>query len=114
MSDHPAGADQRAAARHEYINFAWYKRIDDGAQEQEEGVARSCDVSESGVGMVVTCRLPSAARLFLELISRAGSISAVGTVMHCADVGNGCFRIGIRVDSIPPTDALTWRQMVEG
>lgn len=114
MSQDPPRLDQRRTPRHEYINFGWYKRIDSGARDAEQGVARSCDVSDSGVGMILTRPLPKAAQLFLELIGRAGSISAIGTVMHCADVGNGCFRVGIRIDSIPPTDELTWQQMVEG
>ena len=114
MSNNPPAQNKRAAPRHEYINFAWYKRVDDGANELDEGVARSCDVSDAGVGMVVTRPMPGAAKVFLELIGRAGSISAVGTVMHCSDLGNGCFRVGIRIDSIPPTDELTWRQMVDG
>ena len=110
----PAGSDKRVATRHEYINFAWYKRVDDSAMDSEEGVARSCDVSEGGVGMVVTRKIPAGARLFMELISRAGRISAIGTVKHCTDVGNGQFRIGIGIVSVPPTDQLAWKQMVEG
>lgn len=113
MNETTKGLDKRQKPRHEYINFAWYKRVDNAAEESDQGVARSCDVSDGGVGMIVTRPLPEAARLFLELISRAGRISAIGTVMHCADAGHGCFRVGIRIDTVPPTDELTWRQMVE-
>lgn len=105
--------DKRGAMRHEYVHFAWYKRIDDRALASEEGVARSCDVSGHGVGMITTRSLSAGSRLFIELIGRVGRISALGTVMHCTAVGHGCFRIGIRVDCLPPTDQGTWQQMVK-
>jgi hypothetical protein len=106
--------EKRGASRLDYVHFAWYKRIDDSALESEEGVARSCDVSGSGVGMITTRSLSAGSRLFIELIGRVGRISAIGTVVHCADVGNGCFRLGIRIDTLPPTDQGTWQQMVSG
>jgi hypothetical protein len=105
--------DKRGAVRHEYVNFAWFKRVDDSALEADEGVARSCDVSGHGVGMITTRALPAGSRLFIELIGRAGRVSAIGTVVHCADAPNGCYRIGIRIDSLPPTDQLTWKDMVQ-
>jgi hypothetical protein len=107
------GKEQRRAARHSLVSFAWYKRIDEGADDDEEGVARSCDVSEGGVGIVTVRAFPTNARVLLELIARGSRITALGRVMHSAALPNGNFRIGIRIENVPPTCNLSWQRLIE-
>lgn len=109
----PPEDEQRHAVRHSFITFAWYKRIDDGAADEEQGVARSCDVSNDGVGMVTTRNLPLNAYLFLELIAGGSRISALGRVKHTAAMANGHFRVGIRIQSVPPTCKLAWERLTK-
>lgn len=104
-------AEQRQVARRTCIMFAWYKRIDDAAADDEEGVAHSCDVSEDGAGMVTTRAFPAAAQLFLELIAETGRISALGRVIHSTALPNGSFRIGIRIETVPPTCRVAWQRL---
>jgi hypothetical protein len=108
-----ADPEQRRAARHVFITFAWYKRIDDAALHDEEGVARSCDVSEDGVGIVTSRPLPVSARLFLELIAGTTRLSALGRVVHSAVLPNGHFRLGVRIESVPPTCKLAWQRLID-
>jgi hypothetical protein len=112
----PESRDQdehRAEPRHGYVHFAWYKRIDSSEKDGEEGVARSCDVSEGGVGMITSRPLPAGARLFIELICRDGRVAAIGTVAHADEAGNGCYRIGIRMEIFSPSAQLVWAQLVK-
>jgi hypothetical protein len=93
------------------VSFAWYKRIDDEARESEEGVARSCDVSQDGLGLVTTRVLPVGSRVLVELITETGNLSVVGTVRHCSPREQEQVRIGVFVEIVPPTDKLTWRRL---
>lgn len=102
----------RAAERFSFITFTWYKRVDDSAQSAEEGVARSCDISIAGAGMVTTRALPVGARIFLEVVSRLGNLSAIGRVAHCSPASDGCFRVGVRIEFVPPTDQLTLQRII--
>ena len=111
-SQHPT-TEQRHTTRRAAIMFAWYKRIDDAAADEEEGVAHSCDVSKDGIGIVTTRKLPEKARLFLELIAEGGRISALGRVVHGATLPNGQFRTGIRIEIVPPSCKLIWQQLTE-
>jgi hypothetical protein len=104
--------EQRRTKRHPFIAFAWYKRVDDRAASDEEGVARSCDVSDGGIGMVTTRPFPLNAYLFIELIAGESRISALGRVMHSSALTSGHFRVGVRVESVPPTCQLAWQQLL--
>jgi hypothetical protein len=104
----PSGRDRRASARYDFATFVWFKRIDDGANPSEEGVARSCDISETGVGLVTAKLLPAGAQLFLKLVASGASVSVIARVTHCRPVDNGSFRLGLKIECIPPTDRQTW------
>jgi hypothetical protein len=111
-SDTPPSSNRRIYERHHFATFALYKRVDEGASDEEEGVARSCDVSLKGAGIVTTRELPAGARLFLEIVGQGGSVSVVGRVMHCTPTGAGQYRVGILVYCIPPTDQQTWKRIM--
>jgi hypothetical protein len=105
--------EKRISQRFLFVSFAWFKRIDDAATQGEEGVARSCDISQTGTGMVTNRPLPVGSRVFLKLVSPLGNVSVLGKVMHCRGVENGCFRVGILIECVPPTDQVTWQRMMD-
>lgn len=112
LAQDPRNPHHRAAERLSFITFAWYRRIDDAAVASEQGVARSCDVSDTGAGLVTSRALPPGARLFLEVTSRVGNLSAIAVVAHCAPTQDGCFRVGLRIEFVPPTDQMTLLRIV--
>ncbi len=111
-SEPPPSSNRRSYERYAITTFAWYKRVDEGAADDEEGVARSCDLSLKGAGIVTTRDLPVGARVFLEIVAQEGSVSAVAQVMHCKATGAGQFRVGLLVFCLPPTDRQTWKRIL--
>ena len=102
---------ERAAPRHNLVMLAWYKRIDDGAGDYEEGVARSFDVSTGGAGLVTTQSMPVGARVLLQLAIPNGKVTAVAHVRNVKVTGNGTYRLGLQVYCVPPTDLATWKRI---
>lgn len=106
MSDRPHD-HPRKEERREVVSFVWYKLlpVDPATGERSfEGVARSCDISPSGVGMVIARPLDPGAWVFLELGLRVGRVSVVGRVRHCHPMDGGLFRVGCALDVMPPND----------
>jgi len=69
--------------------------------------------SRTGAGLVAGRPLPAGARLFIELIIRGGRVSMVATVMHCRELENGRYRIGVEINVMPPMDRPIWDSMQE-
>jgi hypothetical protein len=109
------GADrreQRLSERHSFISFCWYKRIDDRAKDSEEAVARLRDVSAGGIGMMTGEALPVDARLLVEIVSQVGRVSVLCRVTHCSPTQEQGFRVGLKVDAVPPNDQMAWRRIL--
>ncbi len=104
---------ERVASRHELATFVWYKIVgsSDGT-DTCEGMARSCDASRSGIGLVTSRALPLGARLFVEIVVPEGNLSVVGTIVHCSSQPDGLFRVGVRLEIVPPNDRQTLARMV--
>jgi PilZ domain len=106
--------EQRSSERFPLVTFCWYKRIDDAAEDTEEAMGKLCDVSEGGVGLLSTKAAPVGARLLLEIVSKAGRVSLLGTVTYCVATGNrGGLRIGVKINTVPPNDRANWRKIVD-
>ena len=101
--------DGRRAERHKYVQFLWFHCVDGPTG----GLARSIDVSDEGVGFVASHEVAVNERLFLVLLTPLGKISTLARVMHCQAAGEGSFRIGVRVELIPPTDKAAWTSLLE-
>jgi hypothetical protein len=112
VAQDPRNPHHRASERLSFITFAWYRRVDDEAQVSEQGVARSCDISDTGAGLVTSRELPAGSRIFLEVTSRVGNLSAIAVVAHCAPTHDGCFRVGLRIEFVPPTDQMTLQRII--
>lgn len=105
------GDDLRQAPRNPMIRFVWYRvLVEDGPAA--EGVARSCDVSNSGIGIQTTREIPPGATLFVEIAAQDFNLSAVGRVVHCAARGD-TYRVGIAFVVIPPNDRPLLRKLCE-
>ncbi len=104
----PSGIDNRLATRHPTVNFIWYKIIDgsDDGKQPVEGISKSSDISESGVGMMVTRLIPKGTTVFVEVATRDFNISAVGKVVYTKYEGEGFYRAGVVFLAIPPNDLL--------
>ncbi len=99
------------------MNFIWYRVLqngEDGACEgPEEGVARSCDLSASGIGLVTPREIGKGSLLMLEVMTTAGNLSAVGRVCHVRPAAEGCFRLGLELEAMPPNDRRLWAELTE-
>jgi hypothetical protein len=101
---------ERRAPRHRYVQFLWFHRLDVGSGG---GLARSVDVSEQGLGFVTSQQIQCGERVFLVLLTPFGRISTIASVMHSAAERDGSFRIGVRLDVLPPTDRAAWSTLVD-
>ena len=104
----PSEANRRTAARRPYVNFIWYRVLGDHA---DEGVARSCDLSSTGIGVVTPRDLAVGTLLMLEVMTTAGNLSAVAKVCHTRSAEGGCFRLGLELEAMPPNDRRLWSEL---
>ena len=104
-----AGApDSRRSARQPFVQFLWFHGLGAG----RSGIGHSVDVSEHGMGFISSLKLVAKELAFLVILTPFGRISAIGTVMHATEHGPNSFRIGIRLDVVPPTDRAAWTTLV--
>jgi hypothetical protein len=104
----PLAVDGRRAARHEYVQFLWFHCL----QGENSGLARTVDLSDEGMGFISGQHVAPKERLFLVLLTPFGRISAIAKVVHSREVESGSFRIGVRLEIIPPTDKTTWATLL--
>lgn len=98
------------------VAFVWYKVISGiaGAEPANfSGLARSSDLSDGGIGIVTPEHLPLGVRIFLEIATAVGNVSAVGAVMHCSEEEQGYFRSGIQIEIVPPNDRILLTRLLE-
>jgi hypothetical protein len=113
-ADAPGGGDpeRRAADRHPVVALVWYCLLGpDSGQSGPylDGLAKSTDVSVTGIGFYSTTPLPEGERIFIEITIRRVSISCVGRIVHCRESQGGRYRIGIHFLVIPPNDRFLLR-----
>jgi hypothetical protein len=103
-----SGIENRLAARHTTVNFIWYKIIEDSddSKQSDEGISKSSDISETGVGMLVTRLIPKGKKVFVEIATKDFNISAVGQIVYTKYEGEGFYRVGIQFLAVPPNDLL--------
>jgi c-di-GMP-binding flagellar brake protein YcgR len=101
------GLDRRTARRVQLLKLAWFCTVDTEAANKAEGLAQSCDVSLSGVGMRVAQTVRVGTRVFIEIVSRDLCLSALGVVMRSIAVENGQTLLGIQFEVVPPNDRMS-------
>jgi len=97
--------DLRRSGRVNVVSFAWFQVLG----EKEGGLARSCDISNRGIGIVTSRPVEAGSRMFIKLAHKGRSVSLLGLVMHSRPEGE-LFRLGLELEIVPPVDraALKW------
>ena len=103
MAEDEDVTDKRDSSRCPLITFCWYSVVGESGSDHE-GLARSCDISKTGVGVVTSKAVPVGQYVFIEVATGAGQLSAIGKVMYCSPIDGGSYRVGLRLDIVPPTD----------
>lgn len=98
----PSHDELRQSGRSRVVGFAWFQVLG----ESEGGLARSCDLSSSGLGLVTSRAIEPGLRVFLKLMHRGRSVSVVGNVMHCRQEG-ALYRVGLQLEVVAPDDRTT-------
>jgi c-di-GMP-binding flagellar brake protein YcgR len=96
--------DRRRHERQVINTFVWYKILSEDP-DSVEGIARSFDISEGGIAMVLSKPLPMEAKVFLEIGVGSLRLSAVGRIVHVKTQGDRYF-IGIEFQLLPPNDRI--------
>jgi hypothetical protein len=101
-----AADERRQKSRATMVTFAWYQVLPHpgSGQPGASGISQSCDVSETGIGLLTTRDLPHAARVFIELSTGLGGLSAVAEVANCQRTSDGRYRVGLKLLVVPPSD----------
>jgi hypothetical protein len=105
-----APPDSRRSVRRTCIQFLWYCSVD---ELDARGLARTVDVAEGGIGLVTNHPLASGAKLFMVVVTRFGRIAFLGKVMHVHQPEVGSYRVGVRIEVIPPTDRASWSRLLQ-
>lgn len=116
------GESRRRAKRTSVISFIWYKLLDSDldamvsgegiAQIKTEGVAHSCDISRTGVGLYLAHPLPAEATVFIEVAGKKLNLSAIGKVVYSKKEKKGYYRVGLEFVVIPPNDLISLKKYV--
>jgi hypothetical protein len=115
MSSEKSPADwseRRSGQRHPFVALVWFCRLgpeDDDSKQLIDGLAKTADVSSTGLGFDSNEPIPPGERIFLEVSVRKVSVSCVARVVHCGFRRGGRFRIGVRFLIVPPNDRLVLR-----
>lgn len=105
----PPNDERRITRRIPLVRFVWYKVLDRELDEVErslEGISKSCDISETGVGLYTTQHIPIGTPIFLEIATKRFNLSCIGKVAYSRNADGKFFRIGIRFVLLPPNDRV--------
>jgi hypothetical protein len=102
-------SEGRRSPRHKYVQFLWFHCLEGSGA----GLARTLDISEEGIGFISSHEIARNERVFVVLLTPFGRISSVARVMHSSLVAEGSFRIGVRLEIVPPTDKAAWVALVD-
>lgn len=108
-NDRVSEGDRRVATRHITVKFVWYKVLPlkpDGEDFPNEGISKTCDISETGMGLHVPRGLPIGRQIFIEINTKEFNLSAVGTIIYSRATMEGYHRVGVHFIVIPPNDRL--------
>jgi hypothetical protein len=104
-----SAADRRVASRHSTVKFVWYRVLSlesDGEDFPSEGISKTCDISETGIGLHAPRALPVGRIIFLEIATTEFNLSAIGKIIYSRPTTEGYHRVGVHLTIIPPNDRL--------
>ena len=96
--------DRRSFARIDHQHLVSYTRRDAKDSKDDEGMAKTLNLSVDGLLLLFAQEIEAGARLNLELNLEGSIVEVAGVVVRClADGDNeGMFGVGIALDHIPP------------
>ena len=104
-----SAADRRVASRYSTVKFVWYqvlKMESDGEDFPSEGISKTCDISETGIGLHAPRALPVGRIIFLEIATTEFNLSAIGKIIYSRPTTEGYHRVGVHFTIVPPNDRL--------
>ena len=104
-----SAADRRVASRHSTVKFVWYRVLSlesDGEDFPSEGISKTCDISETGIGLHAPRALPVGRIIFLEIATTEFNLSAIGKIIYSRPTTEGYHRVGVHLTIVPPNDRL--------
>ncbi len=104
-----SGADRRIASRYSTVKFVWYRILrleSDGENFPSEGISKTCDISETGIGLHAPRALPVGRMIFVEIATTEFNLSAIGQIVYSKPTAEGYHRIGVHFTIVPPNDRL--------
>jgi hypothetical protein len=112
----PQGSERRDAPRRDFVTISWWSLIPDAARGEDQaqsGLAQVCDISGTGIGLVMARVIPIGALMYTRFVSKDCSVAAVGRVVYCGEIGPTSWRCGIHFEVISPLDRVALRKLVE-
>jgi c-di-GMP-binding flagellar brake protein YcgR len=110
------GSCRRRARRLRTVKFIWFKVLDppEGLDPSlREGLAHSCDLSLTGIGIYGASALPIGTKVFLEISTPDLQISAIGKIVYAQQkAGEGLYRIGVEFEVVPPNDLIELKKFL--
>jgi hypothetical protein len=94
-------ADRRRAPRVRDYHSTIYTNYDEQGDIDEQGIARTLNVSERGVLLETASLLAPGTRLTLQLQLGEQILSLESQVMHTDRLPNGRFQVGLAIQSVP-------------
>jgi hypothetical protein len=93
------------------VALVWFCRLGKGEdfESQGDGLAKTADLSATGVGFDANESITTGEKIFLEISVTKASISCVGQVVYCRPLPGGRFRIGVHFLVMPPNDRFIFR-----
>ena len=70
-------------------------------------------MSEDGIGFVANQEFVLNERIFVVLLTPFGRVSTVARVVHLTPAGNDSYRLGVKLEVVPPTDKAVWATLVD-
>jgi hypothetical protein len=104
-----SATDRRIASRYSTVKFVWYRILrleSDGEKLPSEGISKTCDISETGIGLHAPRALPVGRMIFVEIATTEFNLSAIGHIVYSKPTAEGYHRIGVHFTIIPPNDRL--------
>ncbi len=105
--------ESRRAHRSKIVKFIWYKILEELPDSTgDEGIAYSCDLSRTGVGIYISRSLPINKKIFLEISLGDQTLSGVGLIAYSKMGAEGKYRIGVRFLVLPPNDRILLKKVL--
>ncbi|MBW2277167.1 MAG: PilZ domain-containing protein [Deltaproteobacteria bacterium] len=112
------GRERRISQRLPLVRFVWYKVIHskkpaEGLAGSEEGICKLCDISSTGVGILVPKPIADGSQVFLEISIGEYTISSIGEVVNTRPAPNQLYRVGALFVVLPPNDRVLLNRLLE-